>query len=168
MWIPAEVTDPVVLHHPTRKSIGYFGAVRLRDGKLVCQRENGKFNGETYWQFLKYLKSRACRARRRVVLIVDNARYHHARLHKAWRELHSADFQLYFLPPYSTELNPIERVWKFVKKAALQGRYQPDFAGFRSAIDRALDGLDGEYAAQMATLLTWNFQTFEDAPILTD
>lgn len=123
MWIPAEVTDPVVLHHPTRKSIGYFGAVRLRDGKLVCQRENGKFNGETYWQFLKYLKSRACRARRRVVLIVDNARYHHARLHQAWRELHSADFQLYFLPPYSPELNPIERVWKLTRRKCLHNQY---------------------------------------------
>jgi hypothetical protein len=39
MWIPLEVDDPVVLHHPTRKSVGYFGAVRLRDGKFLFQRE---------------------------------------------------------------------------------------------------------------------------------
>ena len=39
MWIPPECKDPVVLHHPTRKSVGYFGAVRLGDGKLVYQRE---------------------------------------------------------------------------------------------------------------------------------
>ena len=31
MWIPPEIKDPVLLHAPTRKSVGYFGAVRLRD-----------------------------------------------------------------------------------------------------------------------------------------
>src|SRR5258707_696892 len=35
MWIPPEVKDPVLQHHPTRKSVGYFGAVRLRDGKFI-------------------------------------------------------------------------------------------------------------------------------------
>jgi hypothetical protein len=35
MWIPPESADPVLLHHPTRRSSGYFGAVRLRDGKLA-------------------------------------------------------------------------------------------------------------------------------------
>ena len=32
MWVPPEIKDPVVYHHPTRKSVGYFAAVRLRDG----------------------------------------------------------------------------------------------------------------------------------------
>jgi hypothetical protein len=30
MWIPPEIKDPVLLHAPTRKIVGYFGAVRLR------------------------------------------------------------------------------------------------------------------------------------------
>jgi hypothetical protein len=33
MWIPPECRDPVVWHYPTRKSVGYFGAIRLCDGK---------------------------------------------------------------------------------------------------------------------------------------
>ena len=39
MWIPPDVKDPVLLHAPTRKSVGYFGAVRLRDGRFVFRRE---------------------------------------------------------------------------------------------------------------------------------
>ena len=35
MWIPPETKNPLLLHHPTRKSVGYFGAVRLRGGKLL-------------------------------------------------------------------------------------------------------------------------------------
>jgi hypothetical protein len=40
---PPEIKDPVLLHAPTRKSVGYFGAVRLRDGRFVFRRETGKF-----------------------------------------------------------------------------------------------------------------------------
>ena len=42
MWVPPEIKDPVLLHHPTRKSVGYFGAVRVRDGKFFLRRETGK------------------------------------------------------------------------------------------------------------------------------
>jgi transposase len=125
MWIPPELLDPVVYHAPTRKSVGYWGAVRLRDGKLVYRRESGKFNGLSCYDFLKQLKASACHSARKVVVIVDNARYHHAKLHHQWRELHSDCFELLFLPPYSPELNPIERVWKLTRRLCLHNRYFP-------------------------------------------
>src|SRR5438046_10046786 len=53
MWVPPETKDPVLLHHPTRRSVGYFGAVRLRDGKFQFSRETGKFNAVTFFTFLK-------------------------------------------------------------------------------------------------------------------
>jgi len=48
MWVPPEVKDPVLLHHPTRKGIGYFGAVRIRDGKFVYSREVHRFNADRH------------------------------------------------------------------------------------------------------------------------
>jgi len=80
------------------------------------QPEKQKFNGETYFDFLKHLKRCAGRSGRRVVMIVDSATCHHARLHKPWRNPQSTQFQLYFLPPYSPELNPIEHVWKLTRE----------------------------------------------------
>ena len=112
MWVPPEIKDPILLHHPTRKSIGYFGAVRLRDGKFTYRMEMDKFNSETFFTFLKQLRCISCHSGRRVVLIADNARYHHGLLHKEWRQNCSDRFSIEFLPPYSPELNPIERVWK--------------------------------------------------------
>ena len=47
-----------------------------------------------------------------MVIFLDNAKYHHALLHKAWSEEVMPEFTLDFLPPYSPELNPIERIWK--------------------------------------------------------
>jgi len=52
-WIPPEVKDPVLLHAPTRKSVGYFGPVRLRDGRSVFRREPEKFNGDSFLHFLQ-------------------------------------------------------------------------------------------------------------------
>lgn len=120
---PPEMANPVLLHQPTRKSIGYFGAIRVRDGKFVYQREEDKFNGESFFFFLKRLFRSSCRSGRKVVVIADNARYHHAVLHKKWREQKKRRFALEFLPPYSPELNPIERVWKLTRRQATHNRY---------------------------------------------
>lgn len=125
MWVPPEEKNPVLLHHPTRKSVGYFGAIRLRDGKLVFQREDDKFNAMTFYTFLKRLRRISSRSGRRVVVITDNARYHHAKLHADWRIQQEPKFMLDFLPPYSPDLNPIERLWKLTRRLCLHNRYFP-------------------------------------------
>ncbi len=125
MWVPPKTKDPVLLHHPTRRSVGYFGAVRSRDGTFQFSRETGKFNAVTFLAFLKGLRRTSIGTGRRVVVITDNARYHHARLHKEWRATHVEDFGLDYLPPYSPELNPIEWVWKLTRRQCLRNRYFP-------------------------------------------
>jgi hypothetical protein len=111
MWVPPETRDPVVYHHPTRKSVGYFAAVRLRDGEFLFRRESGRFNGESFWEFLKVFRAASAVTGRRVVAISDNAQYHRSKLHLQWRVQQVPNFDLDFLPPYSPELNPIERVY---------------------------------------------------------
>ncbi len=56
-------------------------------------------------------------------MISDNARFHHALLHKPWREMVAPRFALDCLPPCSPELNPIERVWKLTRRSCLHSRY---------------------------------------------
>jgi transposase len=139
MWIPPETKDPVLLHHPTRRSVGYFGAVRLRDGRFTFRRETDKFNATTFFDFMRVLRRTSIRSGRRVVVITDNAKYHHAKLHKPWREEHAQDFVLDYLPPYSPELNPIERVWKFTRRRCLHNRYFPE-------LDDVIDAVEEEFS----------------------
>ena len=135
MWIPPEINDPVVLHHPTRKSIGYFGAVRLRDGKFLFAREAGRFDAMTTWNFLRQVRQCSRRASRHVRVIIDNAKYHHAKLHAQWRSEQEPDFLLSYLPPYSPDLNPIERVWKLTRRLCLHNRYFPALADVTEAVE---------------------------------
>ena len=135
MWIPPEVKEPVLMHYPTRVSVGYYGAVRLRDGKFVYKPEWDTFNGETFFTFLKYLRRASSHSARKVIVITDNARYHHAKLHKPWREKCSKKFEMMFLPPYSPELNPVERVWKLTRRLAVHNRYFPSLEIVSDAIE---------------------------------
>lgn len=140
MWVPPEVHDPILLHAPTRKSVCYFGAVRLRDGKFLFSREAGRFDGMTTWNFLAKLRERSRRAGRRVVVIIDNARYHHATLHAAWRAEQEPEFALSYLPPYSPDLNPIERVWKLTRRLCLHNRYFP-------TLDQVIVAVEDQFAS---------------------
>ena len=136
MWIPPEEKDSILQHHSGRKSIGYFGAVRIRDGKFVYLRETGMFDGESFFVFLKKLKAQSCRAGRKVILLIDNAKYHHALLHKDWRSANDEIFHCEYLPPYGPDLNPIERVWKLTRRTSVHNRYFPALEDVDAAVER--------------------------------
>jgi transposase len=127
MWVPPEDVDPVVLHEPTRKSIGLCGAVRAADGRLVTSFEH-IFNADIFLNFLKQLL-RHRRKDRKILVVVDNARWHHAKKIQPWLKEHRRIIQLEFLPPYSPDLNHIERVWKLTRKLCTHNRYFPEFSG---------------------------------------
>src|SRR6516225_4683796 len=153
MWIPPEDKDPVVFHHPTRKSVGYFGAVRLRDGRLVFRRQSERFNGETFWEFLRHLREATVEPGRRIILISDNAPYHRSRLHLAWRQQQQPQFALDFLPPYSPELNPIERVWKLTRRLCC---FAPDGVDSTLGVSRPIESrCDLCFKLKIASCLNW-------------
>jgi transposase len=123
MWIAPEIRDPIVPHAPTRKSVACFGAVNLSTGRLVtafCP----QFNGQTFEAFVRRLL-RHRRAGRRMVLVLDNAAYHHARVLKLLLHKHRGHLRLLFLPPYSPQLSTIERVWKLTRPLATHNPHFP-------------------------------------------
>lgn len=110
MWVPSEEIDPILFHAPIRKSATVFGAVNLRHRQLVSQFDS-TFDAITFEAFLRRLLRHRARGRQ-LRVILDNARYHHARLLAPFLSEHWQVLTLEFLPPDRPNLNAIERVWK--------------------------------------------------------
>lgn len=132
MWIPPEDKDPVLLHAPTRKSVAVLGAVRHGDGLLVAMKQS-VFNADTFICFLRTLL-RHRRRGRKIVVVLDNAKWHHARLLNPWLQQHRSTLSLVFLPPYSPDLNPIERVWKLTRRHCTHNHYFPELSDLITAV----------------------------------
>lgn len=137
MWIPPEDTDPIVLHAPTRKNIGVYGAVCIATGQFI-RRQHNKFDAMTFLEFLNQLLNYQ-RDNHLLVLILDNARWHHAKALKPWLEEHKHILRLDFLPPYSPELNPIERVWKLTRRLCTHNRYFPSLEQMTQTVFEQFD-----------------------------
>jgi transposase len=136
MWVPPETKDPIVLHAPTRKSLALFGAVNFRTGQLVtmfCP----VFDAQTFEVFVRLLL-RHRRRRLSTVLVLDNATYHHAAEPALLASTRYPSFRLDFLPPYSPELNPIERVWKLLRRLATHNEYFATLDALVAAVERQI------------------------------
>ena len=97
-------------------------------------------------------------------VVLDNARYQHCRA--VMEKATELDIQLVFLPPYSPNLNIIERLWKYARKQVLAGRYFDTPAKFHEALRCFFDEDFGNHKEALRSLLTLKFQSFENAQIL--
>ena len=92
----------------------------------------------------------------KIHLVLDNASYHHSKLVRAWLKKHRR-FKLHFLPPYSPNLNLIERLWRFFHAKVTWNRYFATFDEFRKETLKFFKHLS-RYKLELDTLLADNFQ----------
>jgi transposase len=71
--------------------------------------------------------------------------------------LQNSRIELRFLPPYSPNLNPIERLWKYLKRTIIKSNYTPDFSVFQSRIQDFFTNI-GNYKEELQSLISTNFQ----------
>ena len=118
MWAP-KGQQPRVLSASTRQKVGYFGALDLKTGCLLTK-EAPIFNAETFGGFLSYLLQHT---QGKIHLILDNVSWHKAQDLSDFFIANRDRLVRVFLPPYSPELNPIERVWRITRRQVTHNRY---------------------------------------------
>ena len=145
-----------------RQRFNVLGAFNAVTRELLAVMNTTVVNTETMCELLHKIAAQGLVGK--VSVVLDNARYQRNKVVQALAE--SLKIDLLFLPSYSPNLNLIERLWRFTKKEALYGRYHATFADFKAAIEDTLSGLPTKHKAKLASLMTLNFQTFENVPLL--
>jgi transposase len=145
-----------------RQRFNVLGAWDAVARRLIAVTNTTVVNTETMCELLRKIAGSGLSGP--ITLVLDNARYQRNAIVEALAK--ELGIRRLFLPSYSPNLNLIERLWKFTKRRALYGRYHPTFAEFQAAIQEVLDGLSTTYAEDLKTLMTLNFQQFEDVSLL--
>ena len=135
-----------------RQRVNINGAIELNTLSVVS-RSCDRVNGSSMCDLLRAIRLRHRKARR-ICLILDNAPYNRSfRVRDLAKEL---GIKILYLPPYSPNLNPIERLWKFIKKKVMANRYFPDLKTFQKELMLFLRGIR-KYRYELSTLITDNF-----------
>lgn len=146
-----------------RQRFNVLGAWNAVTRELVSVTNTTVVNTETMCELLR--KIAALGLAGPIALVLDNARYQRNAVVQGLAT--QLGITLLFLPSYSPNLNLIERLWKFIKRRALYGRYHPNFAAFQAAIQETIAELSNRHAESLKTLMTLNFQQFEDVSLLS-
>jgi transposase len=141
-----------------RKRFNVLGALNAISHELITISNHSYINALSVCELLEKLHQ--LYPDLPIVLVMDNARYQKCQL--VLEKAQHLNIQIIFLPPYSPNLNLIERLWKFVKKEVLYNEYYQEYNKFCTAISDCLDQTHTIHKAALETLLTLKFQTFEN------
>jgi transposase len=140
-----------------RNRINVLGAVNAITKEIVTLTNTTYITSDTLIQFLKQLKEKF--SDKPIAIILDNARYQHCFAVKVIAA--SLGIHLLFLPPYSPNLNIIERLWKFTKKKILYAKYYNKPQDFHNAIQNFFININQKYQSDLKSLLSLKFQFFD-------
>ena len=112
----------------------------------VLIQEDKILNSDATIQFFRKIEE-AYPTKRKIHIFCDNASYYRNKTVQAY--LKTSRVELHFLPPYIPNLNPIERLWKWMKERVIYNTYYQYFEGFRDAIMGFFDVLSTASAESM-------------------
>jgi transposase len=127
----------------------------------VVMVESKSVNAESTFTLYKKLEALHPEAKNSYV-ICDNARYYKNKVLN--ENLQGSKIKQVFLPPYSPNLNLIERLWKFMRKKVMNHHFYRRFDEFKKAIFDFFENIK-DFEAELKTLISWNFHIPEAKPI---
>lgn len=158
-WIKKGIDKPIETTG-SRTRLNIVGAIRLDHLSEAIINRYEKVNGESIVAFLKRTRA-AYHASGTIHLILDGAGYHRAR--QVVEAAEKLNITLHYLPPYSPNLNPIERLWKVMNQHARNNHYFATTNAFRECIDHFFTTTLPDIADSLNSTINDNFQTLESA-----
>ena len=151
-WIEKGV-EMEIASNTGRQRINLNGAYNPENGEAIII-ESEQINAQSTIELLEKIKKKQPYGR--IIFIPDNARYYRSKLVQEYLK-NNPRIWMKFLPPYSPNLNLIERLWHFYKKKVLYNTHYPTLDHMREATWNFFDGLK-KFRNEIMSLITENFQ----------
>lgn len=158
-WIRKGVDKPIETTG-SRSRLNIVGAIRLGHLSDAVINRYEAVNGESIVEFLNKMRD-FYRTSGTIHLVLDGAGYHRSQLVIDAAE--KLNIKLHYLPPYSPNLNPIERLWKVMNKHARNSRYFATTKEFREQIDRFFTTTLPDISESLNSTINDNFQMLKSA-----
>jgi transposase len=142
-WAPRG-QQPLVKTCGKRKGYKVWGLIDYFTGRLFYRGDTGRFNAAGYCAFLAAVLVQTDRP---IIVIQDGARYHTAQATQQFIAQHAERLAVYQLPSYSPDYNPIEHLWRNVKRDKTHNRYFPTFESLIQAVEDGLSHFQAHPAA---------------------
>lgn len=120
----------------------YMGAINVANDKIThITKSYEKINSNSIADFLGEIQQKL-QHQDKIHIILDNASYHKSKEVKAFLQQPNNKLQLHYLPPYSPNLNLIERLWKIMRQQVTYNQYYSTFDEFQHNIKTFFQNLD--------------------------
>lgn len=147
---------------PGRQRFNVLGALNAVTHELITITNDAYINSQSVCSLIQKIAQQ--NIGEQITLVLDNARYQRCAL--VYECASSLGVDLLFLPPYSPNLNLIERMWKFTKKQCLNSKFYSDFQSFSGAITTFIQNVHIDHKDELKSLLTHQFQDFSKMKII--
>lgn len=115
------------------EGVKLVGCLDYETGQVYVE-EHDRYDADVFLSFLKNVLHRY--PDRRIVMILDNAKIHHAKLLTEFLESNKEHLRLLFLPPYSPNLNKIEELWGWLKNSVINNVFFHTRASIQQAVQK--------------------------------
>ena len=152
-WFPIgeQKKIPTYGHHA---KVTLYGGLNYFTGEIFIE-EYEKINAETFLDFLEKLRDfLIAKGYRKIRLILDNARVHHAKMPASFKEKQAGLMEFLYLPPYSPNLNKIEELWRWLKSESVYNKFHKTVADIRFSVRCFIDDILPNTAAVLKRLCT--------------
>jgi transposase len=151
-WIKTGENFEVKTNSGWRKRVNVCGAIEINTLDVIA-RSFDTINKQSVCEILRAIR-RKNPDQGKIYIVLDGAAYNKS---KAVKDLaKELSIKILYLPPYSPNLNPIERLWKFMKKKVTANRYFEEFDDFKKTLMEFFRGIK-KYRSELETLITDNF-----------
>jgi transposase len=121
------------------EGVKLLGVLNYETGRIYCTEEE-KYDAEVFKKFLE--KVLELYPTGKIIMILDNARIHHAKLLESFLQDNRERLKFVFLPPYSPSLNMIEGLWGWLKDEVICNVFFPSVTAIRSAVQGFLSSIN--------------------------